>query len=122
MLYCSLFSEVDQDRNNFISFDELKELLHEIQFKNTNWDKDKKIAEVMKEFDLNGDQNVTIDEFVKVFSKWLDDTKSTMDKRYHSVNSMKDLYQVLCQKTRVCVSSSCHLSMNFSTKYLLVSG
>ena len=96
MLYCSLFSEVDQDRNNFISFDELKELLHEIQFKNTNWDKDKKIAEVMKEFDLNGDQNLTIDEFVKVFSKWLDDTKSTMDKRYHSVNSMKDLYQVLC--------------------------
>ncbi|WOH05898.1 hypothetical protein DCAR_0625321 [Daucus carota subsp. sativus] len=91
----SLFSEVDQDRNNFISFDELKELLHEIQFKNTNWDKDKKIAEVMKEFDLNGDQNVTIDEFVKVFSKWLDDTKSTMDKRYHSVNSMKDLYQIL---------------------------
>ncbi|KAK1389276.1 putative sodium/calcium exchanger membrane region, EF-hand domain pair [Heracleum sosnowskyi] len=90
-----LFLEVDQDRNNFISFDELKELLREIRFRNSNWDKDKKIAEVMKEFDLNGDKNVTMDEFVKVFSKWLDDTKSTMDKRYHSVNSMKDLYQIL---------------------------
>lgn len=97
--------EVDQDHNNFISFAELKTLLHEIRFRNSNWDKDKKIAEVMKEFDLDGDKNVTMDEFVVVFSKWLEDMKSTMDKRYHSVDSKKDLYQV---------KTSCNLSNNLS--------
>lgn len=97
-LHCSLFEGTDQDGDNFLSFPELKEFLYEIRFRNSHWDKDKKLAEVMKEFDLDGDKKITMDEFVEVFTKWLDETKRTMDKQYHSVKSLKDLYKVIISK------------------------
>ncbi|KAL7203343.1 hypothetical protein ACSBR2_016602 [Camellia fascicularis] len=37
---------------------------------------------------------ITMDEFVNRFTKWLDDAKRSMDKEYHSVKSLKDLYQL----------------------------
>ncbi|KAI3509802.1 hypothetical protein L1887_25325 [Cichorium endivia] len=49
----------------------------------------------MKEFDYDGDTKVTIDEFTDKFTKWLDETKSAVNKPYRSVNSWKDLYQVI---------------------------
>ncbi|KAK2968386.1 hypothetical protein RJ640_004392 [Escallonia rubra] len=90
-----LFQEVDQDGDNYISFSELKELLQEIRFRKSHRDQDETIAEVMKEFDLNRDKKITTDEFVTVLTKWIDDTKRAMDKRYHTVRSLKDLYQVI---------------------------
>ncbi|KAK3030268.1 hypothetical protein RJ639_039851 [Escallonia herrerae] len=89
-----LFQEVDQDGDNYISFSELKELLQEIRFRKSHRDQDETIAEVMKEFDLNCDKKITTDEFVTVLTKWIDDTKRAMDKRYHTVRSLKDLYQL----------------------------
>ncbi|KAK3036296.1 hypothetical protein RJ639_031268 [Escallonia herrerae] len=88
-----LFHEVDQDGDNYISFSELKELLQEIRFRKSHRDQDEILAEVMKEFDLNCDKKITTDEFVTVLTKWIDDTKRAMDKRYHTVRSLKDLYQ-----------------------------
>lgn len=90
----SVFEGTDEDGDNFISFPELKEFLYEIRFRKSHWEKDKKLAEVMKEFDLDGDNKITMDEFVEVFTKWLDETKRTMDKQYHSVKSLKDLYKI----------------------------
>ncbi|XP_073156727.1 sodium/calcium exchanger NCL2-like [Henckelia pumila] len=90
-----LFEERDQDGDKAISFPELKEFLQEIKFRKHESDKDTTTAEIMQEFDIDNDQKITMDEFVKGMSKWLDDTKDTMNKRYHSVKSLKDLYKVL---------------------------
>lgn len=97
MLHCRLFQKLDRDGDNLISFPELKELLYEIRFRNSRWNNDKKLAEVMNEFDLNGDKKITMDEFVDVFTKWLDETKNAMDTKYHSVKSLKDIYNVSLQ-------------------------
>ncbi|XP_052178502.1 sodium/calcium exchanger NCL1-like isoform X2 [Diospyros lotus] len=90
-----LFEEVDEDGDRIISFAELRQLLQEIKYKRSHADKDRVVAEVMKEFDLDGNRKITIDEFVSGFTKWLDETKRSMDKQYHSVRSLKDLYQIL---------------------------
>ncbi|KAI3753711.1 hypothetical protein L2E82_25772 [Cichorium intybus] len=90
-----LFTNIDQDGDAYISFPELKGLLQDIKFRQLTWDKEQTIEEVMKEFDYDGDTKVTIDEFTDRFTKWLDETKSAVNKPYRSVNSWKDLYQVV---------------------------
>ncbi|KAK1439621.1 hypothetical protein QVD17_05441 [Tagetes erecta] len=91
----SLFTKIDQDNDANISFPELKEVLQDIKFRQLTWDKQQTIEQVMKEFDDDGDTKVTIDEFTDRFTKWLDETKSAVNKPYRSVNSWKDLYQVV---------------------------
>lgn len=93
-MYCRLFEEVDQDGDNIISPSDLRELLLEIKFTGTSIDKEKEIGKVMKEFDLDGDQKITMDEFVTGFTKWLDETKHAIDKQYFSKKSLKEVYQV----------------------------
>ncbi|KAK4486668.1 hypothetical protein RD792_006726 [Penstemon davidsonii] len=94
MLYNSrLFEERDRDGDKVISFSELKEFLEEIKFRKLLSDKENTTAEIMKDFDTDGDDKITMDEFVNGMTKWLDLTKDAMNKRYHSVKSLKDLYQ-----------------------------
>ncbi|KAL7218320.1 hypothetical protein ACSBR2_011565 [Camellia fascicularis] len=81
-----LFKEVDQDGDDKITFD-----------------KDIAVSEVLKEFDLDGDKTITMDEFVNGFTKWLDDAKRSMDKEYHSVKSLKDLYKKKWEETDMLV-------------------
>ncbi|KAL8505761.1 hypothetical protein ACS0TY_016832 [Phlomoides rotata] len=90
-----LFEERDQDRDKVISFDELKVFLKEIKFRKLNSDDDITTNEIMKDFDIDNDEKITKDEFVSGMTKWLDDTKDAMANRYHSVKSLKDMYQVL---------------------------
>lgn len=89
-----MFTKIDQDNDANISFPELKEVLQDIKFRQLTWDKQQTIEQVMKEFDYDGDTKVTIDEFTDRFTKWLDETKSAVNKPYRSVSSWKDLYQV----------------------------
>ncbi|KAI6687238.1 hypothetical protein NL676_024066 [Syzygium grande] len=88
-----LFEEIDQDGDDAISPSELKELLLEIKFKHEHVDKDKAVDEIIKEFDIAGDQRVSKDEFVAGVTKWLEEAKIAMDKRLYLRNSFKDLYQ-----------------------------
>lgn len=73
----------------------MKEFLNEIKFRTVNSDKENTTAQIMKEFDMDSDDKITLDEFVKGMTRWLDDTKDAMNKRYHSVKSLKDMYKVL---------------------------
>ncbi|XP_022877451.1 sodium/calcium exchanger NCL2-like [Olea europaea var. sylvestris] len=90
-----LFYETDCDGDKFISFPELQEFLQEIRSENILLDNDNETTEMMKEFDNDNDNKITIDEFVNGMKKWLDEAKGTLNKRYHSIKSMKGLYQVL---------------------------
>lgn len=89
-----LFVEMDNDGDKVITFSELRQFLEEIKFRQLQGDKDDTAAEIMKEFDLNNDGKITQDEFINGMRKWVDDTKGAMNKRYHSVKSLKDMYQV----------------------------
>lgn len=89
-----LFEEKDQDRDQAISFHELKQFLKEIKFRKLNSDDERTASEMMEDFDRDNDNKITVDEFVTGMTKWLDDTKDAMTKRYHSVKSLKDMYQV----------------------------
>ncbi|KAI7743722.1 hypothetical protein M8C21_002228, partial [Ambrosia artemisiifolia] len=91
----SLFTKIDQDGDAYISFPELKGVLQDIKFRQLTWDKQQTIEQIMSEFDDDGDTKVTIDEFTNRFTKWLDETKSAVNKPYRSVSSWKDLYQVV---------------------------
>ncbi|XVE50149.1 hypothetical protein DITRI_Ditri01bG0138700 [Diplodiscus trichospermus] len=89
-----LFEELDQDGDDYIAPSELKELLLEVKLTGSHINKEKAIEDVMKEFDLDGDQKITKDEFVNGFSKWLEEAKKAMDKRYYSQKSLRDIYLV----------------------------
>ncbi|MCD7448884.1 hypothetical protein HAX54_046978 [Datura stramonium] len=90
-----LFEEADQDGDKFISVPELKQLFMKIRSRKLYRDKDYKTDEVMEEFDLDDDGMINIDEFVVGFKRWIDETKDAMGKRYHSIRSLKDIYEIL---------------------------
>lgn len=94
-ILCRLFKERDSDGDNVLSFSEFKEFLEEIKSRKLKSDEENTAAEIMKGFDPENDQKITEDEFVQGMSKWLEDTKDAMNKRYHSVKSLKDLYRVI---------------------------
>ncbi|KAL3638517.1 hypothetical protein CASFOL_017888 [Castilleja foliolosa] len=91
-----LFREKDQDGDNVISSSELNDFLQEIKNNKLQSDENNSTcAEIMKEFDIDNDEKINEDEFVNGMTKWLDDIKDAMNKRYHSVKSLKGLYQIL---------------------------
>ncbi|XP_044507498.1 sodium/calcium exchanger NCL2-like [Mangifera indica] len=79
-----LFEEIDRNGDGVISPSELREVLLEVRFSGLQIDKEKVVAEGIKEFDIDGDQKITKDEFGTVFTRWLDEAKNAMDKKYHS--------------------------------------
>ncbi|CAA2981627.1 sodium calcium exchanger NCL2-like [Olea europaea subsp. europaea] len=90
-----LFEVTDHDGDKFISLPELREFINEIRFRDMGPDKDSVTEDIMKEFDSNDDKKITMDEFVNGMTKWLDESKGAVTKRYHSIKSLKDLYQVI---------------------------
>ncbi|XP_060200714.1 sodium/calcium exchanger NCL2-like isoform X1 [Lycium barbarum] len=90
-----LFEEADQNGDEFISVPEFKQLFMKIRSRKLYQDKDFKTDEVMEEFDLNDDGMIDMDEFIKGFMRWIDETKDAMGKRYHSIRSLKDIYEIL---------------------------
>ncbi|KAK9265349.1 hypothetical protein L1049_027218 [Liquidambar formosana] len=98
-----LFEEIDQDGDDFISPSELKELLLQIKFRKSHADKDKAMAEVLKQFDMDGDRKITKEEFVDGLTRWLDETKQTINKEYYSKKSLKSLYEKAWEETDMLV-------------------
>ncbi|GMP74442.1 hypothetical protein CsSME_00031861 [Camellia sinensis var. sinensis] len=68
----SLFDEFDSNKNKFISQEELKEVIQHIKFGNVKFDHDVVVAEVMNDFDKNGDLMISEEEFVNGITKWVD--------------------------------------------------
>ncbi|XP_011000237.1 PREDICTED: uncharacterized protein LOC105107867 isoform X3 [Populus euphratica] len=89
-----LFDEIDEDGDDSISPSEVRELLLDIKSTGMNINKDNASEELIKVLDLNDDKKITKEEFVHTFTKWLEETKYAMDKRYFTINSLKRIYQV----------------------------
>ncbi|KAJ6949888.1 sodium/calcium exchanger NCL2-like [Populus alba x Populus x berolinensis] len=89
-----LFEEIDKDGDDYISPSEVRQLLLDIKSTGMNINKDSASEELIKVLDLNDDKKITKEEFVHTFTKWLEETKYAMDKRYITMNSLKRIYQV----------------------------
>lgn len=89
-----LFEEIDKDGDDYISPSEVRQLLLDIKSTGMNINKDSASEELIKVLDLNDDKKITKEEFVYTFTKWLEETKYAMDRRYFTINSLKRFYQV----------------------------
>ncbi|KAG6793682.1 hypothetical protein POTOM_002897 [Populus tomentosa] len=89
-----LFEEIDKDGDDYISPSEVRELLLDIKSTGMNINKDSASEELIKVLDLNDDKKITKEEFVYTLTKWLEETKYAMDRRYFTINSLKRIYQV----------------------------
>ncbi|KAL9403847.1 hypothetical protein Peur_000819 [Populus x canadensis] len=89
-----LFEEIDEDGDDCISPSEVRELLLDIKSTGMNINKDSASEELIKVLDLNDDKKITKEEFVHTFTKWLEETKYAMEKRYFTINSLKRIDQV----------------------------
>ncbi|KAM3204076.1 sodium/calcium exchanger NCL1-like [Capsicum annuum] len=87
---CRLFEKADQDGDKFVSVSELKQLFMKIRSRKLYRDKDYKMS-----------RTCIMDDFVKGFTRWIDETKDAMGKRYHSIRSLKDfILQAWLKKKR----------------------
>lgn len=78
----SIFKETDQDGDKSLSAAELKAFLQEIKFRKLYSDKDKATLDMMKEFDMDSDKKININEFVKGMEKWIEETKNESSRAY----------------------------------------
>lgn len=76
LLNYRLFERIDIDKDNSISQTELKALITDINFGKISWNEDEAVAKIMAELDLNGDQAISEEEFISVFEKWLDPSRT----------------------------------------------
>lgn len=87
-----MFEETDRDGNNFISKDELKELLMDIKFGKVPSNADEVVAKVIEELDTSGDRMIDQEEFVAGISKWLNTTP--VNESPSTTETQDDIYQV----------------------------
>lgn len=66
-----MFKDIDHDKDDLISYSELKDLMMDIKFGTIPQDIDAAASKMMEELDMNEDQLINEDEFVTGLSKWL---------------------------------------------------
>ncbi|KAI8525635.1 hypothetical protein RHMOL_Rhmol13G0245900 [Rhododendron molle] len=67
----SIFEEFDSNHNKLISQSELKEVIQNIRFGKFQLDHDLVAENVMKDFDEDGDQMISEQEFINGITKWI---------------------------------------------------
>ncbi|GAV78776.1 hypothetical protein CFOL_v3_22241, partial [Cephalotus follicularis] len=82
-----VFHKIDKNSNTYVSTDELRVLILGIQIEEVGLDEDDFLENVMEEFDVSDDSQITEMEFVKGLSTWLN--KSANQKEIYKTNSKK---------------------------------
>ncbi|EYU44996.1 hypothetical protein MIMGU_mgv1a025835mg [Erythranthe guttata] len=77
-----IFKVTDRDGDETIDASELKGFLQEIKFRKMYSDKDKATQDMMKEFDVDDNKKININEFVKGMEKWVEETKKDSGETY----------------------------------------
>lgn len=67
-----LFGEFDTDGSKSLSLSELTKVIKGIKFGNAQQDHDVAVVEVMKQFDKDGDEIITEQEFIDGVQKWVE--------------------------------------------------
>ena len=95
--YRRLFSSIDVDHDEHISYSELRALMVGINFDKIDLDQDEAVNKIMKDFDTSGNSKIEVSEFVSGISRWL---KKTMRAAAHNPGSetkvFNDFHTVIC--------------------------
>jgi Ca2+/Na+ antiporter len=84
-----LFEAIDDNKDGYLSYSELKALIVGIQFNEFNLDHNDAVEKVMKEFDTTLDTRVDLNEFIAGVGKWLAEARGAVASNNYS--SMKYL-------------------------------
>ena len=87
-----LFEKIDNDGDNCISQQELKELISDVKFGAVPLNANEIVAKVIEELDTSGDDRIDQQEFINGISKWL--KTSEKEAAPSSIESQDDIYQV----------------------------
>ncbi|KAL0443577.1 UNVERIFIED_CONTAM: Sodium/calcium exchanger NCL1 [Sesamum latifolium] len=91
-----LFKDIDLDKDDCISYFELKELMTNIKFGIIPYDADVAASKIMEELDISGDQLIDEEEFVTGLSRWLNTARNQSP---NSDESEEDDYQKTWEQT-----------------------
>ena len=72
---CRIYTGVDVDHDGQVSKTELKTLLVGMQLQSDGEISDDFVEKVMEQFDVSGDEFIQEDEFVRIMTKWLRETR-----------------------------------------------
>lgn len=88
-----MFNDIDLDKDNCISYSELKELISSMKSSIIPYDPSTAASKIMEELDVNADQFVSEEEFITGLSKWLN-TIYNKDTEHKSTETENEDYQV----------------------------
>lgn len=86
-----MFEEVDSNGDNHVSRSELGKIVKEIQFGKTI-DAEEAVTKLLQDLDLNRDNEISENEFVEGFTKWINSNSS---QTAHSKSPSHGTHQVL---------------------------
>ncbi|KAL8032050.1 hypothetical protein ABFX02_13G068600 [Erythranthe guttata] len=88
-----LFKDIDHDKDDLISYSELRDLLMDIKFGSIPDDTDEAATKMMEELDISGDQLINEDEFVTGLSNWLNAISINRTPKPEQINEESDYHQ-----------------------------
>ncbi|XP_047319954.1 sodium/calcium exchanger NCL2-like [Impatiens glandulifera] len=84
-----MFKQIDEDESNSISLPEPKVKFEDLsEYCNVS-------EKIMNELDLDGDKLITKEEFVDGVSKWLSKAKQAGDRKHHTIEEFKCIYEII---------------------------
>lgn len=96
-----LFERIDRDGNNYISKDELQQVIEDIKFGDIPLNPDEIVAKLNQELDTNEDSNISREEFTREFSRLISTSTQQTPPRDNDEDQSRDDddYQKTWEKT-----------------------
>ncbi|XP_051152179.1 sodium/calcium exchanger NCL-like [Andrographis paniculata] len=94
-----LFEAIDENKDGYLSYSELKALIVGIHFNEFDMDPNDAVAKVLKDFDTSQDMRIDIDEFISGIGGWLTEARGATTVSNHA-DSMKYIDEFHTQTKR----------------------
>ncbi|OMO74857.1 Calcium-binding EF-hand [Corchorus capsularis] len=95
-----LFEKIDSDGDNWISQQELREVIMDVKFGKVPWNADEVVAKVIEELDARGDKRIDEEEFINGISRWLKTSQNEVPPSpTPSIETEDDIFQKTWEET-----------------------